>query len=94
MEIRKLYWCKSYLQVKRISDLCTADGKFILPNVQKGEPSMRQGSSRLGEINQQQPNKVTWGVWRKFLKTLCSSEAQPMYSLCTRGLEKVKQIGT
>jgi hypothetical protein len=25
-EIRQIYYCKSYLQVQRISDLCTADG--------------------------------------------------------------------
>ena len=93
MEIRKLYWCKSYLQVKRISDLCTADGKFILPNVTKGERSIRQCSSRLGEINQHRPNEVTWGVWRKFLKSLCDLEVNPMYIMCSNGKEKAKQIG-
>jgi hypothetical protein len=30
-EIRQVYYCKSYLKVKRISDLCTADGVFTLP---------------------------------------------------------------
>jgi hypothetical protein len=35
-EIRQLYYCKSYLKVKRISDLCTADGEFVLPSILKG----------------------------------------------------------
>jgi hypothetical protein len=93
MDIKKIYWCKSYLQVKRISDLCTADGKFILPNVQKGERSIRQSSSRLGEINQHRPNDVSWGVWRRFLGTLCVTEAQTMYDTCKVGIDKVKDIG-
>ena len=93
MEIRKIYWCKSYLQVKRLSDLCSADGIFILPNVQKGERSIRQCSSRLGEIKQQRPNEISWGVWRRFLKTLCDLEVHPMYSTCSIGIDRVKDIG-
>jgi hypothetical protein len=93
MEIRKIYWCKSYLQVKRISDLCTADGKFILPSVQHGERSIRQCTSRLGEITQHRPNDVTWGVWRKFLKSLCDTDSTPMYDQCRTGLQEAKAVG-
>jgi hypothetical protein len=93
MEIRKLFWCKSYLQVKRISDLCTADGTFILPNVHKGERSIRQSSSRLSEINQQRPNEVSWSIWRNFLKTLCTSTKDPMYVSCSSGIDEVKEVG-
>ena len=93
LEIRKIYWCKSYLQVKRISDLCTADGTFILPNVQKGERSIRQSSSRLKEINQQRPNEATWSVWRKFLTTISKEAYDPMYDQCTAGREKLKEVG-
>jgi hypothetical protein len=39
-EIRQLYYCKSYLNVQRISNLCTADGVFILPSISKGERSI------------------------------------------------------
>jgi hypothetical protein len=48
--IRQIYYCKSYLNVQRISDLCTADGEFILPSIVKGERSIRQCASRLEEI--------------------------------------------
>jgi hypothetical protein len=93
MEIRKLFWCKSYLQVKRISDLCTADGTFILPNVYKGERSIRQSSSRLEEINQHRPNEASWGIWRNFLKTICSTSTDPMYETCQLGIDNVKASG-
>ena len=70
-EIKQIYYCKSYLNVKRISDLCTADGKFILPSIAKGERSIRQCMSKLNEIKQENPGDNTWSVWRRFLETLC-----------------------
>jgi hypothetical protein len=70
-EINQIHYCKSYLQVKRISDLCTADGAFILPSIAKGERSIRQCTSKLNEITQEKPGDQSWTVWRKFLKTIC-----------------------
>ena len=40
-EINPIYYCKSYLNAKRISDLYTADGDFILPSIAKGERSIK-----------------------------------------------------
>jgi hypothetical protein len=41
-EIRQIYYCRRYLNVQRLSDLCTADGVFVLPSIAKGERSIRQ----------------------------------------------------
>ena len=73
-EIRQLYYCKSYLKVKRVSDLCTADGVFILPSILKGELSIRQCASKLEDIRQERPSETTWTIWRKFLRTLCTQD--------------------
>jgi len=70
-EIRQIYYCKSYLNVQRISDLCTADGVFILPTITKGERSIRQCTSKLEEIRQDRPSGNTWTIWRRFLATIC-----------------------
>ena len=70
-EIRQIYYCKSYLNVQRISDLCTADGVFVLPSIAKGERSIRQCTSKLGEIRQERPSGNTWTIWRRFLATIC-----------------------
>jgi hypothetical protein len=60
-EIRQSYYCKSYLNVQRISDLCIADGVFILPSISKGwERSIRQCASKLGGIRQERPGGSTW----------------------------------
>jgi hypothetical protein len=70
-EIRQIYYCKSYLNVKRISDLCTAYGVFVLPSITKGERSIRQCTSKLEEIRQERPGGNTWTIWRRFLDTIC-----------------------
>jgi uncharacterized protein YbaR (Trm112 family) len=77
-EIRQIYYCKSYLNVQRISDLCTADGDFILPSVAKGERSIRQCASKLEEIRQERPEGTSWTIWRKFLRTLCKDEEEKL----------------
>jgi hypothetical protein len=75
-EIRTIYYCKSYLQVKRLSDLCTADGIFVLPSIAKGERSIRQNVSRLNSIKQDRPGEPAWTLWRKFLRTICKEKEE------------------
>jgi hypothetical protein len=72
-EIRQIYYCKSFLNVQRVSDLCTADGDFILPSIAKGERSIRQCASRLEAIRQEQPEGNSWTIWRRFLNTICKN---------------------
>jgi hypothetical protein len=73
-EIRQIYYCKSFLNVQRISDLCTADGVFILPSIAKGERSIRQCASKLEEIKQEKPQGNTWTVWKRLLTTICKNK--------------------
>ena len=51
-EIKVIYYCKSYLQVRWISDLCNADGTSVLPNIKKGLRSIVQSQSKYKEIIQ------------------------------------------
>jgi hypothetical protein len=85
-EIRQIYYCKSYLQVQRISDLCTADGVFVLPAIMKGERSIRQCASKLEEIKQERPSGNSWTIWRKFLSTICKNENEN--TICSNTKEK------
>jgi len=73
-DIKKIYFCKSYLQVKWISDLCTADGSNVLKSVKDGIRSIRQSSSRCEEVVQERPGSYIWTIWRNFLrKHICTS---------------------
>ena len=74
-DIKKIYFCKSYLQVKWISDLCTADGSNVLISVKNGIRSIRQSSSRCKEVVQERPGSYTWTIWCNFLqKHICTSQ--------------------
>jgi hypothetical protein len=79
-EIRQIYYCKSFLNVQRISDLCTADRIFILPSIAEGERSIRQCASNLEEIKQERPRGNTWTVWKQFLNTICKDKEGKMAS--------------
>jgi hypothetical protein len=95
-EIRQLYYCKSYLKVKIISDLCTADGLFVLPLIMKGELSIRQCVSKLEDIRQERPDESKWSIWRKFLKTICKDNDNNRNETTTRTADnkETHTIGT
>jgi hypothetical protein len=91
-EIRTIYYCKSYLQVERLSDLCTADGIFVLPSIAKGERSIRQNISRLNSIKQDRPVEPAWTLWRKFLRTICKEKEEE--EITNNESEEKHPIGT
>ena len=43
--INKIHYCRSYLQIPRLSNMCTADGNFIMDTVLKGKWSTNQSAS-------------------------------------------------
>ena len=67
-EIRQIYYCKSYLEVFWLSDMCTADGEQLLAGPYEGIRSYRTSASKMEEIIQERPNDATWLVWRRFLR--------------------------
>ena len=73
--IRTVNYCRSYLEIKCLSDICTADDHYILPLVMEGQRSVTQSQSRLEEIIQERPEKKEWSVWRKFLRQYCHKES-------------------
>lgn len=71
-DIQKVYYCKSYLEFKWVSDMCTADGEQVHVGVVYGEKSIRHSASMKEEIVQERPSEASWIVWRKFLlKHVC-----------------------
>ena len=70
-KVRTINYCRNYLEVKRLSDICTADGQFIVASVWDGTRSVRQSQSRLEEIFQDRPGNTEWTEWRKLLRSFC-----------------------
>ena len=67
-DCKKLYYCKTYLQVKWLSDLLTADAKELQKGIFHGQRMITQSSSKIEEAVQERPDDRTWAIWRRFLK--------------------------
>ena len=73
--VQIINYCRNYLEVQRLSDICTADGQFIVKAVWDGDRSITQSQSHLEEILQDKPERKDWTQWRKFLKSLCHDKS-------------------
>ena len=71
VNIRTINYCRSYLEVQRMSDICTADSHYILQSVMDGRRSGNQSQSWLEEIIQERPENKEWRAWRRFLRCYC-----------------------
>ena len=67
-EIKYIYYCKSFLQVRWISDLCNGDGTSVLSKIQQGFHSIEQSQSKYKEIIQEQPCNPIGTIWQRFLR--------------------------
>ena len=78
--INKIHYCQSYLQIHQLSDMCTADGNYILDTVFQGEQSINQSTSRTEEIIQERPDSTSWRIWRTFLRPMCYEGSSKLLS--------------
>ena len=66
--IRTINYCRNYLEVKRLSDICTADCHYIIDSVMEGQRLVTQSQFRLEKNIQERPENKEW---RKFLCQYC-----------------------
>ena len=54
-KVRAINYYRNYLEVKRLSDICTADGHYNITSAFDGKRSVTQSQNRLEEIIQDRP---------------------------------------
>lgn len=62
-QLRMINYCRLYLQVLLLSDIATADGRFILPSIFQGSRAAHRTSS-LHWPRQTAPPASAWNIWR------------------------------
>jgi hypothetical protein len=67
-EIKFINYSWLYLQVLSLSDMYNAQGNALAVGIYNGYQSASQSCSVLLEPLQEQPSKVTWSLWRWFLR--------------------------
>ncbi|KAI2514379.1 hypothetical protein MHU86_272 [Fragilaria crotonensis] len=64
-EIRRINYCRLFLQVVTISDLVTVDGTYLDLSKVEGAPSLQSSRTRWIQIHQDKPSTPTWKLWKK-----------------------------
>ena len=65
-EIRKLNYCRLYLQAVTISDLTTASsGRTLDSSMLRGDPALQSTTTRWHTIHQERPSDIVWSLWRR-----------------------------
>jgi hypothetical protein len=62
-EIRKLNYCRLYLQVVTLADISKPNGRELDPCFLQGAPSLYSNRTRWHTINQDRPSANEWKLW-------------------------------
>jgi hypothetical protein len=84
-EIRRINYCRLFLQAVTLSDLATVDGQYVDASKLKGHPSLRSSSTTLMHINQDRPSESEWSLWKN-VNQLWSKEDGRFYQSLGRWL--------
>jgi hypothetical protein len=63
-EIRKLNYCRLFLQAVTLSDITKPNGMELDPCFLQGRSSLHSGRTRWHTINQDRPSETEWKLWR------------------------------
>jgi hypothetical protein len=65
--LRKLNYCRLYLNVTTLSDVCNTAGTRFAVGILEGIRSIQQSSSKGPSAKQELPSNPTWAIWRRLL---------------------------
>ena len=68
--IRRINYCRLYLDVTTISDITNPKGNQLLPGIQEGERTIHLSASPGLPPFQLRPDDTSWMIWRRFLKLI------------------------
>ena len=69
-EIRRINYCRLYLQAVTVSDITTATGTKLAPGIRQGRPTLWSGVTKFHKTNQTKPNSTTWRLWSRALNLI------------------------
>ena len=73
-QIKKINYCRLYLQATTVSDISTASGDSLAPGVRYGEPTLWSGQTRHHKTNQGKPDPATWRLWSRALTLIATPD--------------------
>jgi hypothetical protein len=67
-QIRRINYCRMYLNVTTLSDITNATGDIIDPAAIVGKRDQMMAPSQWKRIYQHKPDRSSWAIWRKVLQ--------------------------
>lgn len=77
-ELRRVNYCRMYLNVLLLSDIVTPCGKFIDPAMYVGDFTATMSTSKDHRVYQKKPGAVAWKQWRRLIHIICGSRTKKL----------------
>lgn len=84
IQIRRINYCRLYLNIITMSDMCSAEGKHLIKGIHEGIHHSDQRRTKTAKIRQQKPDTQTWNVWRSFLNRIVEPSRKGRKKLRTK----------
>jgi hypothetical protein len=72
-EVRKINYCRLYLQAITVSDISNATGNTLMPGITYGEYTLWSGVTHHHKTNQAKPDNSTWRLWSRAMSLIADS---------------------
>jgi hypothetical protein len=69
-QIRRINYCRLYLNVTTISEITNAKGNMIDPAMMNGTRESTMSSDKWQGVYQQKPDRVSWNLWKQMCKSI------------------------
>jgi hypothetical protein len=79
-DIKRINYCRMYLQITTVSDMCMADGIHLDQAVADGERSHLTSQSSWLHFYQGRPNEHVWLFWRRFVLPIWFNREDELHS--------------
>ena len=80
-EIRRINYCRLYLQAETGSDLTKVSGSMLDPNKLKGDWSLQSSRTHGNSIYQAKPDSAAWAIWRRANKLWSDNKGEMIQPL-------------
>ena len=68
IEVRRINYCRLYLQAVTVSDISTPTGRTLAPGIEAGLSTLWTSRSQHHHTNQGCPSSAVWKLWKKALR--------------------------
>jgi hypothetical protein len=80
VDIKRINYCRMYLQISTVSDMCLADGIHLDPAIADGERSQLTSQSTWLHFHQGRPNEHVWLFWRRLVIPIWFNRHQELHN--------------